>query len=113
MQNDALFQENQIGHHVATIFDELVGFTYFVKDVELRYVAFNQRLLQIFGVKDGTEILGKKDDDFMPAHIMKSIREDDIRVLETGTFHSSTQRWVEWAAFRATEISSPESLNPV
>ncbi|MGB1260153.1 MAG: PAS domain-containing protein, partial [Akkermansiaceae bacterium] len=84
MQDDAFFQENQIGHHVATIFDELVGFTYFVKDKNLRYVAFNQRLLQLFGVGDGTEILGKKDDDFMPAHIVKSIRKDDLKILQTG-----------------------------
>ena len=84
MQDDVFFQENQIGHHIATIFDELVGFTYFVKDSELRYVAFNNRLIQLFGVDDGTEILGKKDDDFMPNHIVKSIRKDDLKILETG-----------------------------
>lgn len=84
MQDDRFFQENKIGHHIATIFDELVGFTYFVKDLELRYVAFNQRLLQLFGVDDGTEILGRKDDDFMPDHIVKSIRKDDLNILKTG-----------------------------
>lgn len=83
MQDDVFFQENQIGHHVATIFDELIGFTYFVKDTELKYVAFNKRLLQLFGVEDGTEILGKKDDDFMPAHIVKSIRKDDLNILKS------------------------------
>lgn len=84
MQDDVFFQENQIGHHIATIFDELVGFTYFVKDRKLRYVAFNQRLLQLFGVEDGTEILGRRDEDFMPEHIVKSIREDDLKILQSG-----------------------------
>jgi len=84
MQDDVFFQENNIGHHIATIFDELAGFTYFVKDTELRYVAFNQRLTSLFGVESGTEILGKKDEDFMPEHIVKSIREDDNKILETG-----------------------------
>jgi AraC-like DNA-binding protein len=84
MQDDVFFQENQIGDHVATIFDELVGFTYFVKDGDLRYVAFNKRLLQLFGVEHGIEILGKKDDDFMPDHIVKSIRKDDLKILKTG-----------------------------
>lgn len=84
MQDDRFFQENKIGHHIATIFDELVGFTYFVKDTELRYVAFNQRLLQLFGVDDGTAILGRKDEVFMPAHIVKSIRKDDLNILKTG-----------------------------
>jgi AraC-like DNA-binding protein len=84
MQDDVFFQENQIGHHVATIFDELVGFTYFVKDTELRYVAFNKRLLQLFGVEHGTEILGKKDVDFMPDHIVNSIQKADLEILETG-----------------------------
>ena len=84
MQDDVFFQENNIGHHIATIFDELAGFTYFVKDADLRYVAFNQSLLRLFGVDDSTEVLGKKDEDFMPDHIVKSIRKDDLKILKTG-----------------------------
>ncbi len=84
MQDDAFFQENRIGDHVATIFDELVGFTYFVKNRDLRYVAFNKRLLQLFGVGDGTEILGKMDEDFIPDHIVRSIRKDDLKILKSG-----------------------------
>ncbi len=84
MQDDVFFQKNNIGHHIATIFDDLAGFTYFVKDAELRYVAFNQSLLRIFGVDDSTQVLGRKDHDFMPDHIVKSIRKDDLKILETG-----------------------------
>lgn len=84
MQNDQFFQDNHISDHLSTIFDDLVGFTFFVKDIELRYVAFNKRLLTIFGVDDGTEILGNKDEDFMPDHIVNTIREDDHEILKTG-----------------------------
>lgn len=84
MQDDVFFQENNIGHNIATIFDELAGFTYFVKDADLRYVAFNQSLLRLFGVDDSTQVLGKKDEDFMPDHIVKSIRKDDLKILKTG-----------------------------
>ncbi len=70
MQDDRFFQSNQIGDHLSSIFDDLTGFTFFVKDTQLRYVAFNQRLLHLFGVDDGTQILGKTDADVIPSHIM-------------------------------------------
>ena len=84
MQDDRFFQKNQISDHVSSIFDELTGFTYFVKDTELRYVAFNKRLELIFNVKDGSEILGKRDQDFIPSHIMKDILADDLNIIKTG-----------------------------
>ena len=104
MQDDRFFQNNQIGDHLSSIFDDLTGFTFFVKDTQLRYVAFNQRLLHLFGVDDGTQILGKTDADFIPSHIMKEIRKDDLRIIETG--HSILNRielvpsgsgFVDWA----------------
>ena len=90
MQDDRFFQKNKIGDHLSSIFDDLTGFTFFVKDTQLRYVAFNKRLLHLFGVEDGTQILGKTDADFIPSHIMKEIREDDLRIIETG--HSILNR---------------------
>ena len=81
MQDDQFFQKNHVENHLAGIFDDLPGFIYFVKDRDLRYVAYNQRLCEIF---ESSEILGKRDDDFIPPHILKHIREDDLRILETG-----------------------------
>lgn len=81
MQDDRFFQKNHVENHLASIFDELPGFIYFVKDRDLRYVAYNQRLCEIF---ESTDILGKRDDDFIPAHILKHIRTDDLRIIETG-----------------------------
>ncbi|MDB4320527.1 PAS domain-containing protein, partial [Akkermansiaceae bacterium] len=81
MQDDRFFQKNHVENHLASIFDDLPGFIYFVKDRDLRYVAYNQRLCEIF---ENQDILGKKDDDFIPPHILDDIRKDDIRILETG-----------------------------
>lgn len=81
MQNNQFFRKNRVENHLATIFDDLPGFIYFVKDRELRYVAFNEKLCEIF---ESTKILGKRDDDFIPEHILKHIRQDDLRILESG-----------------------------
>lgn len=84
MQDDLFFQNNQVENHLATIFDDLPGFIYFVKNRELQYVAYNARLCEIFDADGPAEILGKKDDDYIPAHILEHIRCDDLRILETG-----------------------------
>jgi PAS domain-containing protein len=84
MQNDDFFQTHKVSNLLADIFDDLPGFVYFVKDVEQRYVAFNKRLLEIFDVEDPADILGKRDNDFMPPNLFKEILKDDILVLETG-----------------------------
>lgn len=84
MHDDRFFQTHKISDHVSSIFDELAGFTYFVKDTELRYVAFNKRLEVLFNVHDGSEILGKRDQDFIPSHIMKDIQADDLKIIDTG-----------------------------
>ncbi len=81
MQDDRFFQKNHVENHLATIFDDLPGFIYFVKDRDRRYVAYNQRLCEIFETDD---VMGKCDDDFIPPHILDEIRKDDLRILETG-----------------------------
>lgn len=84
MQDDRFFRTHQVGNHLVSIFDDLPGFIYFVKDRDLKYVAYNQRLCEIFDALNRDEIIGKKDDDYIPAHILEHIREDDLRILETG-----------------------------
>ena len=84
MQDDRFFQENQVENHLAAIFDDLPGFIYFVKDQELCYVAYNHRLVEIFEAEDPAEILGKKDDDYLPVPILEHVRHDDLQILKTG-----------------------------
>lgn len=84
MQDELFFQKHLVGSHLTTIFDELPGFIFFVKDHNLRYVAYNERLCQIFNAKTSDEILGKMDGDYIPPHICDQIRKDDLRILATG-----------------------------
>lgn len=84
MQDDDFFQTHRVGNVLADIFDDLPGFIFFVKDADRKYVAFNQRLTTIFDEQDGAQILGKRDDDFMPPHLVKEICKDDLRVIESG-----------------------------
>lgn len=74
MQDDRFFLKNNVGDNIYSIFDDLPGYTFFVKDTKLRYVLFKERLLNVFGVEDGAQILGKRDEDFVSPHIMEEWR---------------------------------------
>ena len=52
MQDDDFFQTHQVNNVLTEIFDELPGFVFFVKDLDQRYVAYNERLVEIFDVAD-------------------------------------------------------------
>ena len=84
MQDDDFFINNFVGDHLGGLFDDIPGFTYFVKDKDLRYVAYNKRLQEIFRVDDLEDILGKKDEDFFPPDLVQNIRKDDVYILTTG-----------------------------
>ncbi|MBT3480361.1 MAG: helix-turn-helix domain-containing protein [Opitutales bacterium] len=86
MQDDRFFLKHNVGDNIYSIFDDLPGYTFFVKDTKLRYVLFNERLLNLFGVEDGAQILGKRDEDFVSPHIMEEWRKDDLHIIETGKF---------------------------
>ncbi|MBK1833223.1 AraC family transcriptional regulator [Roseibacillus ishigakijimensis] len=84
MRDDRFFQKHEIGNYVAELFDDLPGFVYFIKDRHLRYVAYNRRLCEIFNAEQEDDVLGQTDDPYYPEHLLTFIREDDLRVLETG-----------------------------
>ncbi len=84
MFDECFFKKNFIGNHLASLFDDIPGFTYFIKDRELKYVAYNNRLQEIFKVESLEEILGKGDEDFFPANLVSNIRKDDLMILNTG-----------------------------
>ena len=92
VQDDHFFQENEFSDPVSSIFDDLAGYTFFVKDIKFRYVLFNKRLLNLFGVEDGSQVLGKRDGDFVPLHIMEEWHKDDLHIIETGkSIHNRTR----------------------
>jgi PAS domain S-box-containing protein len=53
----------------------------YVKDLEGRYLLVNRRYEQDLGVvKD--DVIGKRDDEFLPADMASTFRANDVRVLE-------------------------------
>jgi PAS domain S-box-containing protein len=55
----------------------------FLKDLELRFTAVNQRFCQYLG-RPAEEIVGKTDFDFFPPHLAEKYRADDRTVLAEG-----------------------------
>jgi len=84
MQDDRFFQKHRVAHNLSDLFDDLPGFVYFIKDLDLRYVGYNRRLCEIFNASTPDELLGQTDDPFYPDHLLEVIREDDLRILRTG-----------------------------
>lgn len=58
--------------------------SFFRKDAEGRVVFANKRYLEVLG-KSLKEVVGKTDHDFFPDHLARKYREDDARVMQTGT----------------------------
>src|SRR5439155_19265299 len=55
----------------------------FLKDENLRFVAFNRMFCRQVGLSE-LEIIGKTDFDFYPAHLAEKYRADDRLVLVEG-----------------------------
>ena len=84
MYNDDFFQNNGLGDYLGSVFDNLPGFLYFVKDTDLRLVAINERLSRKIEVEDKRSILGMTDYDYLPKHMADAYKKDDLWVLENG-----------------------------
>lgn len=72
-------------HGADRLFDGLHASQFFyMKDLELRFVRVNRKLLELFALRDESEILGLTDESFVPRYLAESYRLDDQRVLKTG-----------------------------
>ena len=57
---------------------------FFAKDLEGRFVAAGPGLLRLLGFSSEEKILGLTDENIHPARVVRDIRADDRRVMETG-----------------------------
>ncbi len=72
-------------HGPDQLFDAMHASQFFyMKDRELRFVRVNRKLLELFALRDESEILGLTDESFVPRYLAESYRNDDLRVLTTG-----------------------------
>lgn len=78
------FTKNGLTDHGESLFDQLEGFLYFVKDTDFRFVALNQRLVEKLGFKHADEVIGKTDYDFFPPSMADSYLKDDKSIMDTG-----------------------------
>ena len=66
----------------------------FVKDDEHRYVIVNEAMCELMG-HSRDELLGRKDKDFLPAHLVSTYIEGDRLVLETGNDNENEELFVD------------------
>jgi PAS domain S-box-containing protein len=76
---DALEADLQL---LKTVVDEIDDYT-FAKDLEGRYVMVNPKPARPFGM-ESDEVVGIKEDDFLPPETAAVVHEEDRRILESG-----------------------------
>jgi len=84
MKDESFFAKYQVVDSIINLFDDIVGFTFFIKDLDLRYVAYNDRLKEIFHIEHPEDVLGKLDSDFLPPAIAEDIKNDDLLIISSG-----------------------------
>lgn len=67
-----------------SLFEQLPGSPFFVKDRGLRYVAANTAMAKLCGVSCPRELYGRRVDEFFPADLAKRYEELDADVLSSG-----------------------------
>lgn len=56
----------------------------FMKDHEGRYLLMNKKCREILGLDDEQDVVGKTDEEILPADAARQLRNHDLRVFETG-----------------------------
>ncbi|WP_269532994.1 GGDEF domain-containing protein [Chitinimonas sp. BJYL2] len=71
------------------VLDE-IGAYVFTKDLDGRYTYVNRRVLELFGVTRD-QVLGKDDRDFFDLDLSQQLRQNDLRVMQTGEVTESEE----------------------
>lgn len=61
---------------------------FFAKDLEGRFVHVNQALIEVLGLKNESEVIGKTDHDLFPQEVADQYRREDKAVIESGRPHN-------------------------
>lgn len=75
---------------------------FFIKDTDLRYVAANKAMAEIFGLDHASDLIGHVVGEFLPPHIARHYQALDYEVLQSARpirdrlepFGSSTAQWL-------------------
>lgn len=66
------------------LFDQAADVTFFVKDVDGRYLAVNDSLAARHGLKQKSQVIGKRPSDICPGDLGRIPSEQDANVIRTG-----------------------------
>ena len=80
----AFFRRMGLGQQFRRLFDHQADVHFFAKNLEGRFVAAGPGLLGLLGFSSEEKILGLTDENIHPARVVRDIRADDRRVMETG-----------------------------
>lgn len=83
MQSDFLASLRS-GQMLESLFDQVPGAYYFVKDRESRFMAGSQSFARTLGEESIDLMIGKTDYDYSPDFLADVFYEDDQRVIHTG-----------------------------
>ena len=69
---------------VEALFAQLPTSPFFIKDIDLRYIAANQAMAELCGVKRARDLIGRRVADFFPVDLAQSYEMMDAEVISVG-----------------------------
>jgi PAS domain S-box-containing protein len=71
----------------------------YAKDPDGCFILASQSLVELFGMKEQTELIGKSSHDFLPKHIADQHRDNDIHVMKTKKIYNVEENVEQEAGF--------------
>ncbi|TWU51782.1 AraC family transcriptional regulator [Rubripirellula reticaptiva] len=82
---DSFFAKNPGVRQVFELYEYLPDVLFYAKDAQHRYIGANRRtLVDVFGMENVDELLGRTDLDFQPPALAEAYHAEDRRVMEGG-----------------------------
>lgn len=79
----SFYAENSLGKP-SELFNAQIDIFYFAKDLDGRFVCANDLLIEHFGMKNSSELIGKTDFDVFRRDLAEQFRRDDLRIMADG-----------------------------
>jgi AraC-like DNA-binding protein len=83
-QNRAFFEQLAEPFAAEAVFDHLPDTVFFIKDLDGRYVSANQTLVERCGLRDKSQLLGRRPSDVLGETLGRGYESQDRAVLKTG-----------------------------
>jgi PAS domain S-box-containing protein len=81
---ETVVSNDRLARSILAAFDEVPDICVFVKDARRIFIGCTTPFLHLMGLSSARQLLGKRDEDLSPAHLVEQYRFDDERVLRYG-----------------------------